>query len=142
VGDEDLMCVLDRAQLTGLVRGLPAGLDTEVGERGVKLSGGERQRLAVARVLLARPALVILDEPTSALDGVTERLVIAELHEALPGSTVVIIAHRLNTVRNVDGIIVLDGGKVAEQGTREELLALNGAYARLEQAQHSGQECA
>lgn len=135
VDDAALYDALEKARLAAFVRGLPKGLDTEVGERGVKLSGGERQRLAFARVLVSRPAVVILDEPTSAMDGVTERQVASEFYEALRGSTVVVIAHRLNTVRNADTIMVLQDGAVAERGTHDTLMQLGGVYAGLTRAQ-------
>ncbi|MDA3959577.1 MAG: ATP-binding cassette domain-containing protein, partial [Planctomycetota bacterium] len=110
---------------------LPEGYQTRVGERGVMLSGGQRQRIAIARALMRDPRLLILDEATSALDTVTERS-IQEVIDALQGSrTVVVIAHRLSTVRNVDEILVLEHGRLVEHGPFEQLLRRGGPFARL-----------
>lgn len=114
---------------------LPNGYDTPVGERGVKLSGGQRQRLAIARVFLKDPAVVILDEATSALDAESERLVEEALEELLEGRTTLIIAHRLSTVRRADRVVVLDHGQVVEEGTHAALLERDGLYARLYRGQ-------
>lgn len=113
---------------------LAHGLDTQVGEHGVKLSGGEKQRLAFARVLYQRPALVILDEPTSALDQETEAAVMDTIRTRLTETTVLYIAHRLSTVRHADRIVVLDGGSIVEMGTHEELILRQGVYASLVQS--------
>jgi len=133
--EDDLWEVLRRARLLDLVRGLPDGLDTVVGERGYRLSGGERQRLTIARVLLARPQVVILDEATAHLDSTSEAAVQAALREALTGRTAVVIAHRLSTVRAADLILVVEAGRVVERGTHAELLAAGGRYEELYRTQ-------
>ncbi|MQA16576.1 MAG: ATP-binding cassette domain-containing protein [Pseudonocardiaceae bacterium] len=127
-GDGELWDVLRRARLADLVASLAEGLDTIVGERGYRLSGGERQRLTIARLLLARPRVVILDEATAHLDSTSEAAVQAALTEAMDGRTAVVIAHRLSTVRAADLILVIEDGRVAERGTHTELLALGGRY--------------
>jgi subfamily B ATP-binding cassette protein MsbA len=117
------------------VQALPKGLDTEIGERGVKLSGGQKQRLAIARALLRDPRILILDEATSALDSVSERSFQQALENLRTDRTTLVIAHRLSTVKNADLLLVFDQGKVVERGTHEELLAQGGAYAKLFGAQ-------
>lgn len=129
--DDELWSVLETAQVARLVRGLPGGLDTVVGARGMRFSGGEKQRLAIARTLLRDPRVLVLDEATSALDNDTEREVQAALDAAARGRTTVTIAHRLSTVRHADTIAVLDEGRVLEQGSHEQLLARGGRYAAL-----------
>ncbi len=119
------------AQIHDLITGLPNGLQTVVGERGYRLSGGEKQRLAIARMLLKDPAIVILDEATSHLDSENEALVQAALARALQGRTALVIAHRLSTIVAADQILVIDQGRVAERGTHDELLAAGGVYAEL-----------
>ena len=133
--NEELWDVLRRAQLAALVGSLPDGLDTVVGERGYRLSGGERQRLTIARLLLARPRVVVLDEATAHLDSQSEAAVQQALAEALDGRTALVIAHRLSTVQAADAILVVDGGRVVERGTHEDLLAAGGRYADLYRTQ-------
>ena len=133
--EEELWDALRRARLADLVETLPDGLDTVVGERGYRLSGGERQRLTIARVLLARPRVVILDEATAHLDSTSEAAVQAALREALTGRTAVVIAHRLSTVRTADVILVVEAGRIIERGTHTELLAAGGRYEELYRTQ-------
>ncbi|CEA09835.1 putative ABC transporter ATP-binding protein [Arthrobacter saudimassiliensis] len=135
--DGELWDALRRARLEDLVRSLPDGLDTMVGERGYRLSGGERQRMTIARLLLARPRIVLLDEATASLDSTSEAAVQAALTEALAGRTAVVIAHRLSTIRSADRILVIEGGRIAEQGTHADLLARGGRYAELYRTQFS-----
>ena len=123
------------ARLDALVRSLPAGLDTVVGERGYRLSGGERQRLTIARLLLAKPPVVILDEATSSLDSTSEADVQARPPAALEGRTALVIAHRLSTIIAADQILVIEGGRIVQRGTHDELLAAGGRYADLYRTQ-------
>jgi|KBSMisStaDraftv2_1062788.scaffolds.fasta_scaffold00787_2 subfamily B ATP-binding cassette protein MsbA len=129
--DAEVWSALERAHGAEFVRALPRGLDTAVGERGAQLSGGQRQRLAIARAFVREPSVLLLDEPTSSLDAASEALVQAGLAELKAGRTTLVIAHRLSTVRNADLIIVLESGRVAEQGTHEQLVAHGTVYRRL-----------
>ena len=133
--DEELWAALRTARLAPLIESLPDGLDTVVGERGYRFSGGERQRLTIARLLLARPRVVILDEATAHLDSTSEAEVQAALADALVGRTSIIIAHRLSTVREADLILVIEAGRVIERGTHADLLAAGGRYTELYQTQ-------
>lgn len=131
--EEQLWKALEAAQIADLIRGLPLGIDTEVGQRGHRFSGGEQQRLAIARTMLREPKVLVLDEATSALDTVTEALVQQALDELAVGRTTLLIAHRLSTVMRADHIVVLEDGKIAEAGTFDELVSLGGRFARLVQ---------
>lgn len=133
--DDDIWSALTAAQIAGLVRALPDGLDTVVGDRGYRLSGGERQRLAIARLLLKAPAVVVLDEATAHLDSESEVAVQRALDAALEGRTSLVIAHRLSTVRHADLILVVDGGRVVQSGTHTQLLHQGGLYADLHRTQ-------
>jgi len=119
----------------GLIESLPNGLETMVGERGHRLSGGEKQRLAIARLLLKSPSIVILDEATAHLDSENEALVQAALKEALKGRTSIVIAHRLSTIKEANQILVLNDGKIEQRGTHEELVEAGGLYSELYQRQ-------
>lgn len=136
--DADVEQAAHAAHAWEFISRLPEGLDTRVGERGVKLSGGQRQRIAIARVFLKNPAVVILDEATSSLDSESEHLVEAALAELLHGRTTIIIAHRLSTVRRADRVVVLDQGRIVEEGTHETLVALGGLYHALHARQFAG----
>ncbi len=133
--DDEIYRALEAANLLDFVKGLPDGLATQVGENASMMSGGQRQRLAIARALIKNAPILILDEATSALDNESESLVQASLDRLMVGRTTLVIAHRLSTVQKADKIVVLDAGKIAEQGTHEQLLRNNGLYASLYQMQ-------
>ncbi|MDE1158197.1 MAG: ABC transporter ATP-binding protein [Neorhizobium sp.] len=133
--EADIVDAARRARLEDMLAGLPEGLDTVIGERGVKLSGGQKQRVAIARMFLKNPPILILDEATSALDTETERAIQRSLSELAVGRTTLIIAHRLATIQGADRIVVVDRQGIAEEGSHQELVALGGAYNRLHAAQ-------
>lgn len=136
--DEEIRLAAKQANALNFVEGFPEKFETLVGERGVKLSGGQRQRIAIARALLKNPSILILDEATSSLDSESEKLVQEALEVLMEGRTSIIIAHRLSTIRNADKILVLDNGKISEEGTHQELINLeNGIYKNLSNLQFS-----
>jgi ATP-binding cassette subfamily C protein len=136
ISEPDLYKALEVAQLRDIVDAMPLGLDTIVGRQGVRLSGGQRQRLAIARMVLAKPKVVILDEATSALDSETEANLHAQLSDFLKARTTLIIAHRLSAVKQADRVYVFDGGRITEEGVHDDLIRNNGVYSRLYGAQH------
>ena len=138
VDEEQMWRVLAAAQIDELIRSLPDGLDTVVGERGYRLSGGERQRLAIARLLLKAPPIVVLDEATAHLDSESEAAVQRALDLAMEGRTSIVIAHRLSTIRNADLILVVDKGRIVQRGRHDQLLADGGLYAELYRTQFAG----
>jgi ATP-binding cassette subfamily B protein len=138
VAEEQMWRVLAAAQIDELIRSLPDGLDTVVGERGYRLSGGERQRLAIARLLLKAPPIVVLDEATAHLDSESEAAVQRALDLAMEGRTSIVIAHRLSTIRNADLILVVDKGRIVQRGRHDRLLADGGLYAELYRTQFAG----
>lgn len=133
--EDEILAAAKSARLDDLIANLPAGLDTVIGERGVKLSGGQKQRVAIARIFLKNPPILILDEATSALDTETEQAIQQSLDDLAKGRTTLVIAHRLATIRNADRIVVITQDGVAEQGSHDALLARGGAYRRLHEAQ-------
>src|SRR5690606_20231181 len=136
--DDEIFKAAKQANALEFVNGFPEKFDTVVGERGIKLSGGQRQRIAIARALLKNPAILILDEATSSLDSESEKLVQEALEVLMEGRTSIIIAHRLSTIRNADRILVLNDGKIVEQGTHKELIAVqDGLYKSLSSLQFS-----
>jgi len=138
--DAELHAALRDAQVLALVEGLPDGLDTVVGDRGYRLSGGEKQRMAIARLLLKAPDVVVLDEATAHLDSESEAAVQRALATALEGRTSLVIAHRLSTIREADTILVVEDGRIAQQGRHDELLALGGTYENLYRTQFASQD--
>ena len=138
VSEDRLRAAVVAARVADFADELPLGLDTRVGPRGSSLSGGQRQRVAIARALLRDAPVLLLDEATSALDAASERLVQQALDELSQGRTTLVIAHRLSTIRAADRIVVIEAGRVAEQGTHDQLMAANGAYAALVRLQFGG----
>jgi len=132
---EDIERAAAAAHALDFIRALPQGFDTPVGEQGLRLSGGQRQRIAIARAVLKNAPILILDEATSALDSESERMVQLALDTLMKGRTTIVIAHRLSTIEHADRIVVLDGGRIVEQGSHAELLTRNGAYTRLSRIQ-------
>jgi ATP-binding cassette subfamily B protein len=135
VSEEEIISAAKRANIHDYISTLDMGYDTEVGERGIKLSGGQRQRIAIARLFLKNPSLLILDEATSALDNITEIQIQKALEELSEGRTVIVVAHRLSTVKNADRIVVIDKTGIVEQGSHEELLSKDGEYKKLYNSQ-------
>lgn len=135
ISDDEIFKVLELVQLKDLILKLKDGLNTEIGERGMKLSGGEKQRLALARVFFQKSKIVILDEPTSAMDSITEEIVTNNLLKMLRGRTIIVIAHRLKTIKEADNIMVLENGKVAEGGDFQTLMLKSGAFKKLWESQ-------
>ena len=125
------MAAARAAQLHETIAALPDGYDSPVGERGVNFSGGERQRIGIARAILKQPVILVFDEATSALDAVSEHAIVKELERLSARRTTLVIAHRLSTIVHAHAIIVMDQGRIVEQGAHEELLRRNGVYARL-----------
>ncbi|MGB6453998.1 MAG: ABC transporter ATP-binding protein, partial [Streptosporangiaceae bacterium] len=129
--DDELLEAAERARLLTWIRALPDGLDTRVGARGTAISGGERQRIAVARAVLADPAVLVLDEPTASLDPDTARALMADVLAVTEGRATLLITHELSALNRADEVVVLDGGRVAERGSHPELLRTSGPYRRL-----------
>jgi ATP-binding cassette subfamily B protein len=138
--EQEIETALRAAQIWNLVESLPMGLETVVGERGYRLSGGEKQRVALARLLLKSPRLVVLDEATAHLDAESEAAVQRALEETMSSRTSLVIAHRLSTIRNADQILVVEAGRIVQRGTHEELLVAGGLYHDLYETQFATQE--
>ncbi|MGS2720531.1 ABCB family ABC transporter ATP-binding protein/permease [Paraglaciecola aestuariivivens] len=138
--DEEVQQAINLAHLTHFIASLPDGEQTKVGERGLKLSGGEKQRVAIARTILKRPPIMVFDEATSSLDSQSEQAILSAIKEISQGHTSLVIAHRLSTIVDADNIVVMNNGKIVEQGSHQQLLSQNGAYKALWQAQQNNQQ--
>lgn len=135
--EEEIRDALKKAHLEDFVNNLPEGLETQIGERGLKLSGGQKQRLAIARMFLKNPPILILDEATSALDTETERIIQESLSELAENRTTLVIAHRLATIKDADRVLVITPNGIEEDGSYNELIQENGIFARLHQYQYN-----
>ena len=138
--EEEVYRAARMAHLEDFIHSLPEGYETKVGERGLKLSGGEKQRVAIARVILKNPPLLILDEATSSLDSLSEQAILGALKEVSQQRTTLVIAHRLSTIRDANTILVMDGGRIVESGSHNDLLARGGHYAQLWEQQHRSED--
>jgi ATP-binding cassette subfamily B protein len=137
---EQVMKAIEMAHLSSFIASLPDGLQTMVGERGLKLSGGEKQRVAIARTILKNPPILVFDEATSSLDSQSEQAILRAINEVAKNRTSLVIAHRLSTIVDSDNIIVMSQGEIVEQGNHEELIALQGQYCKMWQLQQSNQK--
>lgn len=135
--EEQVMTAIEMAHLTHFVKSLPDGVNTVVGERGLKLSGGEKQRVAIARTILKDPAILVFDEATSSLDSQSEKAILTAINEVAKNRTSLVIAHRLSTIIDSDNIIVMSEGEIVEQGNHQQLLALDGKYSNMWRLQQS-----